>query len=214
MQHEEQLDSLLHPSDRFDLLDYRRRIFDLYRRVRESKSSEKGWHLWRTERDDLFKHHPQSPIPPDERPKFSGIDYFDYSPEVRTLASVSPAEIQHRDVATSGEGTYRLTRFAIAEFEIYGQSRELELYWLEGYAGGLFLPFLDETSGKQTYGSGRYLLDTVKGADLGMKGGILVLDFNFAYNPSCSYDPKWVCPLAPPANHVDFPVEAGEKVGE
>ena len=75
----------------------------------------------------------------------------------------------------------------------------LELYWLEGYGGGLFVPFADATSGRETYGAGRYLLDTVKGADLGQRGGRLVLDFNFAYQPSCAYDPRWTCPLTPPA---------------
>jgi len=87
----------------------------------------------------------------------------------------------------------------------------LELYWTEGYAGGVFLPFTDVGAGRSTYGGGRYLLDTSKGADLGMKEGNLVLDFNFAYQPSCSYDPRWVCPLAPPVNRLPFPVEAGER---
>src|SRR5229473_1927778 len=75
-----------------------------------------------------------------------------------------------------------------------------ELYWLEGYGGGVFLPFGDRTSGRGTYGGGRYLLDTVKGSYLGGDDRTLVLDFNFAYNPSCSYDPRWACPLTPSAN--------------
>ena len=87
----------------------------------------------------------------------------------------------------------------------------LEVSWLPGYGGGAFLCFRDATSGKESYGGGRYLLDTVKGADLGERDGRLVLDFNFAYNPSCCYDPGWVCPLAPPANRLPVPVEAGER---
>src|SRR5204862_7598233 len=103
------------------------------------------------------------------------------------------------------------TRFAVARFELAGAHLELELYWLEGYGGGLFLPFRDRTSGKETYGAGRYLLDTVKGADLGMEGDRLVLDFNVSYNPSCAYDPRWVCPLAPTANSLPLGITAGER---
>ena len=94
-----------------------------------------------------------------------------------------------------------------------GEPQALELYWLEGYGGGLYLPFADATSGDETYGAGRYLLDTIKGADLGLEHDRLVLDFNFAYNPSCAYDPRWVCPLAPPANRLAVAVRAGERTG-
>ena len=86
----------------------------------------------------------------------------------------------------------------------------LELYWLDAYGGGVFLPFRDETSGRETYGPGRYLLDTVKGADLGGSGDRLVLDFNFAFNPSCAWDAAWACPLAPPANRLPLRIEGGE----
>jgi len=99
-------------------------------------------------------------------------------------------------------------RFAAATFEL----GSLELYWLEGYGGGVFLPFADETRGTETYGAGRYLLDTVKGSYLGLEGGRLVLDFNFAYNPSCSYDDRWACPLTPPPNRLPIPVRAGERL--
>jgi uncharacterized protein (DUF1684 family) len=87
----------------------------------------------------------------------------------------------------------------------------LDLFWFRTYGGGLFVSFKDATSGAQTYGGCRYLLDTVKGADLGMQDGKLVLDFNFAYQPSCAYDPRWICPLAPPSNRLDVEVLAGEK---
>ena len=72
--------------------------------------------------------------------------------------------------------------------------------------------FADQTSGSETYGGGRYLLDTIKGSDLGGGGAELILDFNFAYNPSCCYDPRWSCPLAPPANRLAVPVKAGERL--
>jgi uncharacterized protein len=127
------------------------------------------------------------------------------------LADVAPAAPQDFEIPTSGQETMAFTRFARASFELDGQARSLELYWLHGYGGGLFLPFRDATCGTETYGAGRYLLDTVKGADLGSEGGRLVLDFNFAYNPSCFYDPRWVCPLAPPANRLHLRVLAGER---
>jgi uncharacterized protein len=99
-----------------------------------------------------------------------------------------------------------------AAFDLYGYSLKLNLYWFRSYGGGLFLSFRDSTSGKQTYGGCRYLLDTVKGADLGASDGRLVLDFNFAYQPSCSYDPRWICPLAPAANRMTVAVLAGERL--
>jgi uncharacterized protein (DUF1684 family) len=87
----------------------------------------------------------------------------------------------------------------------------LSLFWISGYGGGVFVPFADATSRETTYGGGRYLLDTIKGADLGSTPeGEIILDFNFAYNPSCAYNPRWTCPLAPPENRLPFAVTAGE----
>jgi hypothetical protein len=196
-----------------DLLDWKRRVFAAYAGVRASADPRVGWERWRAARDELFASHPQSPLTRSARRKFAGVPYFDYDPAFRTLGAVRAADPVAYDIATSGEheGSYRFTRFGAAAFELLGRSLSLELYWLEGYGGGLFVPFRDATSGKSTYGAGRYLLDTVKGADLGMEGDRLVLDFNFAYNPSCAYDPKWVCPLSPPANRLDVPIEAGER---
>jgi len=93
-------------------------------------------------------------------------------------------------------------------------TRRLELYWMAGYAGGLFLPFRDTTNGTETYGAGRYLLDGAKSADLGpgREPDSLILDFNFAFQPSCAFDPKYACPLAPPPNRLDLPVRAGERL--
>lgn len=90
---------------------------------------------------------------------------------------------------------------------------QLSVFWMEGYAGGLFLPFRDLTSGNETYGAGRYLLDTAKGADLGgdPASSELLLDFNLAYNPSCAYEPHWNCPLAPAENTVRKHVRVGER---
>jgi uncharacterized protein (DUF1684 family) len=116
-------------------------------------------------------------------------------------------------VEGSADGRFEMTRVGTARFELYGDRGGLGLYWVEAYGGGLFLSFRDATSGAETYGAGRYLLDTVKGADLGLEEGRLVLDFNLAYQPSCSYDPAWACPLAPPENRLPVPVRAGERLG-
>jgi uncharacterized protein (DUF1684 family) len=200
-------------NDLLDLLDWKRRVLDLYEEVRASADPAVAWDGWKRGRDDLFRSHPQSPLPEMERAAFSGIKYYPYDPASRVLAEVVEATPERYDIATSGEGdgSYSFTRFGLARFAIRGEALELELYWLEGYGGGLFLPFRDATSGQETYGAGRYLLDTVKGADLGSEGDRLVLDFNFAYNPSCSYDRRWVCPLAPPPNRLSVGVTAGER---
>jgi uncharacterized protein (DUF1684 family) len=115
-------------------------------------------------------------------------------------------------ISTGGEEGF--TRIGWVEVPFPGGPRSLGVYWMAGYAGGIFLPFRDATNGHETYGAGRYLLDTAKSADLGPGGapGSLVLDFNFAFHPSCAFDPKWACPLAPPENRLDLRIEAGERL--
>ena len=194
-----------------ELLDWKRRIFELYAEIRASDDPESAWHRWRNVRDDLFRTHPQSPLPVGRRSSFGGVPMFDYDPGLRVLGVVEGAEPERRQVASSGGEPFAFTRFARVRFELEGP-QSLDLLWLEGYGGGVYLSFADATSGTETYGAGRYLLDTVKGSDLGEQEGRLVLDFNFAYNPSCSYDPRWVCPLAPPGNRLPVAVRAGEKV--
>jgi uncharacterized protein (DUF1684 family) len=197
--------------DRLDLLDWRRRISELYASVRNS-DPERGWELWRATRDEMFRNHPQSPIPQEQRSSFKGLSYFEYDSSARVLADVTPAESAHFEISTSDGGSYGFTRFATVEFTLLESQVSLEVYWLDGYAGGLFLPFRDGTAGTSTYGAGRYMLDSVKSADLGSIDGKLILDFNFAYHPSCAYDSKWACPLAPPANRIEIPIEAGERL--
>ncbi|MDQ4043494.1 MAG: DUF1684 domain-containing protein, partial [Actinomycetota bacterium] len=171
-----------------------------------------GWDRWRSERDRLFREHPQSPLPSRGREEFTGLDYFDYDPVHRVEARLEAVGRESYEIATSGTEPMRFDRIGLFRFELAGRSCELEAYWLSAYGGGVFVPFADATSGKTTYGAGRYLLDTVKGSDLGASDDGVVLDFNFAYNPSCSYDPRWVCPLATPANRLAVAVEAGEKL--
>jgi uncharacterized protein (DUF1684 family) len=194
-----------------ELLDWKRRVFALYAAARTSSDAEAAWAAWRGGRDTLFRSHPQSPVPSGQRERLAALPFFEYDPAYRVLGETVRGDGAVRDVAASGGETVRFRRFGTVRFGLEGAERELSLYWLEGYGGGVFLPFTDATSGKETYGGGRYLLDTVKGADLGEADGRLVLDFNFAYNPSCSYDPRWVCPLSPPENRLEVAVRAGER---
>ena len=194
--------------DTLDLLDWKRRILHLYTEIRDAGDPAAAWHRWRETRDELFRSHPQSPLPPQARASFGGVQYFPYDPALRFSAELEAVEPQSLEIPGSGGSRIRFTRFGIARFAL----GELELYWLEGYGGGIFLPFGDATNGRETYGAGRYLLDSVKGADLGLENGRLVLDFNFAYNPSCSYDDRWACPLTPPANRLPAEIRGGERM--
>jgi uncharacterized protein (DUF1684 family) len=196
------------PVEQLDLLDWKRRVAELYAEVRAADDPRAGWERWRDVRRAHFATHPQSPVPIAERAAYEGPFVYRYDPAWRLLADVEPAEEQHFELPSSDGATMAFTRFAVA----HAGDIALELYWLEGYGGGVFVPFADATSGDETYGAGRYVLDTVKGADLGMEGDKLVLDLNFAYQPSCSYDPRWTCPLSPPANRLPVPVLAGERL--
>jgi uncharacterized protein (DUF1684 family) len=199
-------------ADALDLLDWRRRVSSLYAEVRSAENVRAAWDRWRHVRRELIAAHPQSPIrDADARASFPGPAYFDHDPAMRVVARVEEAEPEQVVVEGSADGRFEMRRFGLARFRLGDRDLALALYWLEGYAGGIFVSFRDRTSGRETYGAGRYLLDTAKGADLGVEDGRLVLDFNYAYNPSCSYDPRWVCPLAPPENRLPIPVRAGER---
>jgi len=197
--------------DALDLLDWKRQIFALYESVRESHDSREAWEQWRTTRDRLFRDHPQSPLPIDRRARFVGCTYFDYNPDARVLARVEQTEPVRSDVSASTGGSFPFSKIGTVRFALYGEEHSLALLWNEGYGGGLFVSFQDETSGQETYPAARYLLDTVKGADLGTRGDRLVLDFNFAYNPSCAYDGSWACPLATSDSRLGVRVLAGEQ---
>ncbi len=194
-----------------DLADYRRRVHALYAEVRlvAEAAPVRAHDLWRGGRDELFRSHPQSALGVEQRERFEGIPYFPYDQGLRFTAALE------EDVGEE-QLDFGLLNGDITVFRRCGVVRlpvgDLEVLWLEAYGGGLFIPFRDGTSGTATYGGGRYLLDTVKGADLGaLPGGELILDFNFAYHPSCHYDPRWVCPLAPRSNWLEPRIEAGER---
>jgi hypothetical protein len=196
-----------------DLLHYKRKVSELYVDVRGSAGSpEDRWRVFRRARENLFRTHPQSALTVEQKAEFNGLNYFDYNPALRLLVDVQyGVEQESFDVPLQKEGLMRMTRFGQANFELNGNSLSLSLFWIEGYGGGVFLPFRDGTNGAFSYGGGRYLLDTIKGADLGQQGDKWVLDFNYAYNPSCAYNPSWHCPLAPTENWLTVPIEAGER---
>jgi len=202
------------PADPLRLAHWRRTVAEHYASLRKATDLHpaNAASAFRTARDRLFREHPDSPIPEERRSDWAGTRWYGYDPAWRFVAAVVPDRTRHEftiDLAT--DGILRCARIGDARFVRDGAEASLAIYWLEGYGGGVWLPFLDATSGNQTYGGGRYLYDTIKGADLGVGDSSIVLDFNFAYNPSCAYDERWSCPLSPPENRLPFAVTAGEK---
>ena len=120
------------------------------------------------------------------------------------------------ELPNSGADTLSFSRVGRVTIPFADGPRGLSVFWMAGYSGGLFIPFRDATNGTETYGAGRYLVDSAKSADLGgdPEAGALVLDFNFAFQPSCAFDPRWACPLAPPENRLDLAIRAGERLHE
>jgi hypothetical protein len=203
---------VLDPGDTLDLWSYRRRVEEIYARVRTVGGGD-AHARWVADRNELFATHPQSALSQEKRRSFGGLDYYSYDPGLRFEVQVEPVEDGQLTIEHSGAGATRFRRFGRVGVPIEGTLAVFSLFWLEGYGGGVFLPFRDATAGTETYGGGRYLLDTAKGADLGSTGDGVVLDFNFAYHPSCVYDDTWSCPLAPVENRVDVRIEAGERLG-
>jgi len=210
------------PNRYLDLYDYRRRVFALYRErneaLRNGEHPEAVLQWFRDERDRLFAEHPQSALDEEQKRTFQNLAYFPFNPDACVEATVDPhVEPQRLQVHTSGEEAMPMSRAAILRFTLDGQRAELSMYWIDVYGGGLFLPFRDATAPAETYGGGRYLVDTVKGSDFLTPPDEndlhrIQLDFNYAYNPSCAYNYRWVCPLAPPENRLTFPIRAGEKL--
>ena len=222
-----------------ELADWRRQVaatWDAWRRGCATDPAA-ATTSYRAGKDVLFREHPQSPLLPARRASFTGLPYWPYDPAWRMAVRLEPfatpavgphdepaAPIGQASAAASPFGGLALPNSGSANptFRRVGRvslsgplaGQQLAVFWLEGYGGGLFVPFRDATSGSETYGAGRYLLDTIKGADHGGDAttGELVLDFNMAYHPSCAYDPRWSCPLAPPENRLGVPVRVGERL--
>lgn len=210
--------------DRLSLTDWRRRISTLYAEVRAMAGTDPAAALahWRAVRERLFREHPQSPVPAATRAHFRAI-HFDHDPSLRFHAVLEPAPPPEPgalglELPNSGADSLSFSRIGRVALPFPDGERTLSVFWMAGYAGGIFVPFRDATNGDMTYGAGRYLLDTAKNADLGAEPGpdpsswALILDFNFATQPSCAFDPRWACPLAPPENTLDLPIRAGERL--
>ncbi|MFB9236828.1 DUF1684 domain-containing protein [Plantactinospora siamensis] len=188
--------------DDLDLLDWRERVARLY-------LSDLDLAGFRAARDRLFAEHPASPVA--GQPGFGGLSYFPANPDAVLDVPLEPAE-GTESIDTGGpDGVVTYRRVGVARTP-WGN---LTLWWITAYGGGLFVPFRDATCGRESYGGGRYLTDTVKGTfgrGLTLLPGRRVrLDFNYAYNPSCCYSADWACPLAPPENRLTGPVRAGEQ---
>ncbi len=198
------------------LADWRRRVFGLYAGVRQLSAHDPaaGHELWKSGRDELFAGHPQSPLLPADRSRFTGLTVSRDDPDWRFELEVHRAEEPVRIVVDSAtDGPIPFSLVGTVHLPYLG---DLDVWRLTTYGGGLFLPVKDKLAGAPggTYGGGRYLLDTVKGADLGpgADDDSLIVDFNFAYNPSCAYDESWSCPLAQPGNTLREEIPVGERM--
>ncbi|VAW09174.1 hypothetical protein MNBD_ACTINO02-1663 [hydrothermal vent metagenome] len=191
------------------LADYRRRVHEMYASVRNSQDPAGARDEWVAARAALFRDHSQTPLDPAE--SFTGLNYAPYDPSWRFVVPVRTAPALDLLIPHSASGQTRFRRIGNVVLPVVSRPT-LDVFWLDAYGGGIFIPFRDATNGIDTYGGGRYLLDSVKGADLGSNDDGLVLDFNFAYHPSCTYSPRWSCPLAPQGNVLALPVPAGEQL--
>lgn len=207
-------------SDYLDLYDYRTRVAEMYRTRRQAtRNGEDAASIlqhFRKSRDELFATHSQSALDREQKQKFQGLRYFPYNPTMCVEAVIErDVEPILLSVAMNPDETMTMTTVGRLHFTLEGVNVALSLYWLNIYGGGLFLPFRDTTSPAESYGGGRYLFDTIKGSDFLPVPGIsgnerILLDFNYAYNPSCAYNDRWVCPLAPIENRLKVPIRAGE----
>jgi uncharacterized protein (DUF1684 family) len=207
-------------ADRAWLADWRRRVAALYAEVRAMAASDPAIALahWRAVREWLYREHPQSPVPIEAREAFRAL-HFEHDPTLRFEVVLEPAPPPAPgafalELPNSGADTLAFSRIGRIAIPFAGAPRTLSVFWMAGYAGGIFIPFRDATNGQETYGAGRYLADGAKSADLGGDPAAngLIVDFNFAIQPSCAFDPRWACPLAPPENRLDLPIRAGERI--
>jgi uncharacterized protein (DUF1684 family) len=198
-------------STELELVSWRRLVSELYAEVRAEDDPEAGHKVWRRGRDDLFRTHPQSPLPPGDPLRTTGVPYWPYDPALRWELPLLPAEREESRSVPSSDGTIPLVLVGSVRLPA-PLDAAIDVWWLRQYGGGLFLPLRDGTAGTSSYGGGRYALDTAKGADLGGDADSLVVDLNFLYHPSCRYNHAWQCPLAPAGNTIRIPVTAGERM--
>ncbi len=166
---------------------------------------------FRADKDTYFGTGRHSPIPVEQRPSFAGLPYYPVDESLvfddRRLEPYTGAEPSDFQIPTSDGKLRPAHRAGYLSFELGGEPRRLTAYTFdEGDGESLFVPFLDATSGTETYGAGRYLdLDPEE-------DGSYTLDFNLAYHPSCVYDMRFSCPLTPAENRLAERIEAGERL--
>ena len=137
-------------------------------------------------RDRLFRTHPQSPLTPEDPLRETGLPYWPYDPELRFELELRPAAEAGRRLAVPGGEENSTTMVLIGCVELPRPvAAAVDVWWLDQYAGGIFLPMRDGSAGTESYGGGRYALDTSKGADLGGDPDHLVGDLNCLYYASC-----------------------------
>ena len=161
---------------------------------------------FRKAKDDYFGKGQDSPLTAEERKSFGGLEYFPENPELKFVLELIETPDQEKsgiEIATSTGESVPHVRWGSFTFEVEGQEFALTVYRNED-GGDLFLPFLDATSGVESYGAGRYL-DLVPAGD-----NRLLVDFNYAYNPYCAYNPHWSCPIPPEENRLAVAIRAGE----
>ena len=163
---------------------------------------------FRKQKDEFFAHDHQSPLTPQEKRSFHGLNYYPENPSLRLelplekLPTPSPVILQ-----TSTGDAHEYLVAGLVRFNVDDQEAILQVY-LDDY-DGYFLPFTDATAPNETYGAGRYLEPhDISG---GVGEPILIVDFNLAYNPYCAYNELWSCPIPPRENRLKVRIEAGEK---
>ena len=191
----------------FSLIDWRFKMAALYHRVSASSSLDNVWQFYVEERKKLYDTHQQSPMQ-----EGKSISFFDYDPEFCFEVLLNPLDdVDAHAVDGGNDGLINFQAFALTSGLKKHLGKELTIYRLNQYGGGLFLPFRDTTNGSMSYGGGRYLIDTAKSAWLGQNENRLRLDFNFSYFPSCAHNDRFICPLSPQENSLEVSVYAGEK---
>lgn len=164
------------------------------------------------ELNEEYRDPETSPLPDRYRKNFDGLDFFAPDTNYVIVAKFerTPNAIPFMLATTTDRKTEELL-YGIAHFELNGEKQELEIYQSLGlidqeeYKDYLFLPFLDNTNGEETYAGGRYIDLTIP------EGEQIVIDFNSAYNPYCAYNKKYSCPLVPKQNYLNTRVTAGVK---
>lgn len=201
-----------------DLADWRKHMAALFRArdaaVIAGEDAQSVWERWRVGRDALFAQHPQSPLSDITRQTFTQLPYYPYDPAWHVEGALEPLDDDTQSFDGVAPTGMQFRRAARLHFTLAGEATSLMVYWIDVYGGSLFLPFSDESNKEASYIGGRYLIDTAKGSDFiypDAGGRRVIVDLNYAYNPSCAYDDRWFCPLAPRENKLKLAIHAGEQ---